>query len=58
MTELDYDYVEIEGNMCKCEVNYETEPHPCPYAQAIDGNNDDEYCMCCNRCTQDCAENI
>lgn len=44
--------------MCKCGENPETEPHMCPYAQDIDGNDDPEYCTCCSECVNTCCDDI
>lgn len=34
------------------------EPHECPFEQDIMGNNDPEYCTCCETCKQDCRDDI
>jgi hypothetical protein len=33
-------------------------PHSCPYASEIGGNDDEEFCTCCDLCTARCSEDI
>ena len=40
---------------CTCDKGEYT-PHPCPFAQEIDG--DDTECTCCPYCEQLCADAI
>ena len=44
--------------MCRCGVNPATEPHPCPYAEEINDNDDPEFCTCCADCQHECAMDI
>jgi hypothetical protein len=47
-----------ESKKCPhCEKNLATDPHPCPFAQDV--NNDNEFeCICCDDCTRECAADI
>lgn len=49
----------VEPRLCaKCKQNPATEPHQCPYAAEIAGNEDPEYCTCCSDCTRECAMDV
>ncbi len=46
-----------EEEKCKCGAPASEEPHTCPYQ--YDVHNDREYeCRCCERCQQNCADDI
>lgn len=47
---------EYTPTICKCGVNEELDPHPCPYAQEINGSA--KECCCCQQCIQDCINEI
>lgn len=32
--------------------------HACPFAQEINDNDDDNYCNCCEDCSEECALNV
>ena len=32
--------------------------HSCPYASEINGNDDEDYCDCCDDCAHECAMDI
>jgi len=50
---------DLEGVvMCRCGVNPATEPHSCPYAEDINGNDDSDFCTCCADCQHECAMDI
>ena len=34
------------------------EPHSCPYAEEIDGDFSENYCTCCESCTDRCLRDI
>ena len=34
------------------------DPHYCPYQNDINGNGDEEFCTCCEGCTDACAMEI
>lgn len=36
----------------------ERDLHSCPYQVDVEGNNDPEYCNCCEDCEKNCAEDI
>lgn len=42
----------------RCESNPKNEPHSCPYAEEIGGNDDPEYCTCCDDCRHECCMDI
>lgn len=44
-------------SQCNC-LNEDGESHACPFAEEIHDNHDPEYCKCCERCTQECREDI
>ena len=44
------------ANQCQGCTNPATEPHTCPYAEEINGN--DRLCTCCAECTHQCAMDI
>ena len=44
--------------MCRCGKNPAAEPHSCPYAKEIAGDNDPEYCTCCDDCRHECCMDI
>lgn len=47
-----------ETEMCEnCGKNPATEPHPCPFDQEIEGN-DDDVCTCCETCQEDCEIDV
>ena len=46
---------EIKKCPC-CDKNPATEPHTCPFAEEIHGDND--TCICCDDCTRNCADDI
>jgi hypothetical protein len=49
--------VSDENEINGCGHDEEQEPHVCPYASEI--NNDDEtLCTCCEKCEQQCADDI
>ncbi len=41
-----------------CHTNPSTEAHPCPYAQDVNNNSKEDYCICCNECVAQCALDI
>ena len=41
-----------------CKKNKAKEPHSCPYASDINGDDNPEYCTCCADCTNDCLMDI
>ena len=41
-----------------CECSDELEYHSCPYQREINENESEDYCNCCNECTNQCAEDI
>ena len=43
--------------MCECGRNPITEPHICPYAQAIHNDNS-PICTCCKECEYECVISI
>lgn len=45
------------GKYADC-TNEESEPHNCPYQTDIHGNEDEDYCSCCETCERECAVNI
>lgn len=50
---------EINSNsgMCSaCGENPADEPHPCPYAEELNG--DETECDCCEECAAICADDI
>ncbi len=44
--------------MCHCGNNPAKEPHSCPYAEELAGNDDPEYCICCDDCMHECCMDI
>ena len=42
----------------ECTCDNEIEPHPCPYEMDIHDNDYPEFCTCCPRCEQECADRI
>lgn len=34
------------------------EPHSCPFQADVHGNNDPEYCDCCEECEYQCSQDI
>ncbi len=50
--------IEDQGKCQSCGINDADEEHACPYAQGIDGCDDENYCSCCDECTENCANNI
>lgn len=51
--------VELDGHLCQsCKKNPATDPHACPFAEEIGGNDDQEYCTCCLDCQSQCAMDI
>ncbi len=45
--------------MEKCRCGKEGNPlHSCPYASEIGGNDNEEYCNCCDECRHQCAMDI
>ena len=50
--------LELDGPRCKCKVNAAKAPHSCPYAEEIKGNDDPEYCTCCDDCRYECCMDI
>jgi len=42
----------------RCNKGEALAPHSCPYAEELDGIHDDEFCDCCEDCTDYCAECI
>ena len=52
--EEDDDDVRPEGWTC----HEDHEPHPCPYAEEINDDHDQEYCTCCPVCEQHCQDSI
>jgi len=49
---------EVVMDQCeRCEKNEAQEPHLCPFAWEIEGN-DLDLCTCCEECEDDCAMEI
>ena len=44
--------------VCRCGNTPANPPHPCPYAEEIGGNHEEEYCDCCDDCRHECAMDI
>lgn len=48
----------------QCGINEATEPHGCPFQNAVERsseNNDGdqgEYCTCCEECCEECFQNV
>ncbi len=40
---------EVDEERCTCPA----EPHACSYQEEIEGNDDPEYCTCCEFCEKD-----
>lgn len=47
-----------DGLCESCHKNEATDPHECPYRQDVYGDQDPEYCTCCESCQQECAYDI
>ncbi len=46
-------------DMCnRCDKNPKKKYHSCPYAEEIGGNEDPEYCACCDDCRHECRMDI
>lgn len=45
-------------DMCECGENEATDPHECPYQAELYGCEYQEYCRCCAKCQQNCADEI
>ena len=45
-------------DMCRCGNNPATELHSCPFAEEINGNDDPEFCTCCDDCRHECCMDI
>ncbi len=49
----------VERNeICTCNENPLRDNHPCPHQQDMNENQDQEYCNCCDYCTEKCVEDI
>jgi len=48
---------ECAGRRCKCGGPASTTPHTCPYAEDVHGDSD-TLCLCCDDCTDACAQDI
>lgn len=42
----------------RCEKNPMAEEHPCPFAQEVHNDNNERYCVCCDDCTNQCADDV
>lgn len=46
-----------DDNLCEqCEEEQGRPPHPCPYKEDVNNNNDE--CNCCDKCERECAMDI
>ena len=45
-------------DMCRCGKNPAKELHSCPFAEEINGNDDPEFCTCCDDCRHECCMDI
>lgn len=43
---------------CKCGQAAAEESHPCPYQADVNGDDDPEYCRCCDDCRGNCRDDI
>jgi hypothetical protein len=43
--------------MCKCGAVVDGEWHPCPFAAEVEGDSE-TLCLCCEACTDACAEEV
>lgn len=49
----------IKKELCRFGYDHSViEPHECPYESDVHDNNDQEYCMCCSKCIDACADEI
>lgn len=48
-----------EVDLCvTCGKNPSQAPHSCPYAEEVSGNDDPQYCNCCDDCIHQCAMDV